>query len=185
MEGKVVSQGKSKKGTPFVIRYPVIGDVHQMWEYINRLSKEKTFITFQGENVSLEHETEYLTKQLQRIAKNQTVQLLVFVGDNLVGIAGVDMRDRTSAHEGVFGISIDKNYRGEGIGKTLMEVIVKEAEEKMPQLKIVTLGLFGDNPRACKIYENFGFVESGRLPKGIKHNGNYVDHVSMYKTIRE
>lgn len=185
MEGKVVYQGKSKKGTSYIIRYPVIGDVHQMWEYINRLSKEKTFITFQGENVSLEFETEYLTKQLQRIAKNQTVQLLVFVGENLVGIAGVDIRDRTSAHEGVFGISIDKNYRGEGIGKTLMEVIVKEAEEKMPKLKIVTLGLFGDNPRACKIYENFGFVESGRLPKGIKHNRNYVDNISMYKTIRE
>ncbi len=91
MEEKVVYQGKSKKRTPFVIRYPVIGDVHQMWEYINRLSKEKTFVTFQGEDVSLEFETNYLTKQLNRIAKNQTVQLCVFVDNKLVGISGIDM----------------------------------------------------------------------------------------------
>lgn len=185
MEGKVVYQGKSKKGTPYIIRYPVMGDADEMWRYINKISKEKTFITFQGEDVTLEYETQYLASQLQKIAKNQTVQLLVFIDDKLVGISSIDMKDRASAHEGVFGISIDKDYRGEGIGKTLMEIIIKEAEKKMPQLKIVTLGLFGDNPRACKIYQNFGFVESGRLPKGIKHNGNYVDHVNMYKTIRK
>ncbi len=66
-----------------------------------------------------------------------------------------------------------------------MEVIIKETKEKMPQLKIVTLGLFGDNPRACKIYQNFGFVESGRTPKGVLHDGHYADHIYMYKVIRE
>ena len=185
MEGKVVYQGPSKKGTSYIIRYPVMGDADEMWRYINKISKEKTFVTFQGEDVTLEYETQYLASQLQKIAIGQTVQLLVFVGEKLVGIAGIEMKDRTSAHEGVFGISIDSDFRGEGIGKTLMKVIIKEAEEKMPQLKIVTLGLFGDNPRACKIYENFGFVESGRTPKGILHKGNYVDHIYMHKTIRE
>lgn len=185
MEGKVVYQGKSKKGTDFVIRYPQMGDAVQMWKYINKISKEKTFITFQGEDVSIEFETQYLAKQLDRISKGNTVQLLVFIGEKLVGIAGVDMKDRTSAHEGVFGISVDIDYRGEGIGKTLMDVITKEAEAKMPQLKIVTLGLFGDNLMACKIYQDFGFVESGRLPKGILHNGNYVDHIFMHKNIRD
>lgn len=185
MEGKVVYQGTSKKGNKFIIRYPVTSDVRAMWEYINKISKEKTFIMFQGEEISLEYETEYLGKQLQKIDKNQSVQLLVFIGDKLVGVAGIEMRDRATSHEGVFGITIDKDFRGEGIGKKLMEAIMKETKERIPKLRIVSLGVFGDNPRACKIYESFGFVKSGRLPKGILHNGKYVDHVYMYKTIRE
>ncbi|MBI4097434.1 MAG: GNAT family N-acetyltransferase [Candidatus Levybacteria bacterium] len=184
MEGKVVYQGKSKKGNAFIIRYPVMGDVRKTWEYINKISKEKTFIMYQGEEISLEHETDYLTKQLQKIAKNQSVVLLVFIGEKLIGISGIDMRDRATSHQGVFGISIDRDFRGEGIGKKLIEIIIKEAKEKIPQLKIISLGVFGDNPKACKIYESFGFVELGRLPEGILHNGKYVDHIYMYKAVR-
>ena len=184
MEGKVIFEGLSKKGSRILIRYPTRNDASAMCEYINVLSKEQTFIRFQGEQMSLADETKYLNGQLKKIFKKQAIQLLVFCNNKLIGICAVDMKEKTESHEGVLGISIAKEYRREGIGKALMQLILKEAEKSISQLKIITLGVFGDNVLAKSIYEKFGFVEFGRLPKGVLHKGRYVDHIYMYKNIR-
>ena len=183
MEGKVVFQGKTSKGNNIIIRYPAKDDAFLMRDYINTVSKEQTFIRFQGEEVSLEDETKHLLGQMQKIAKKQTVQLHVVYEGKIIGIAGIDMKDKTESHEGVLGISVAKNYRGEGIGKKLMQFTLDEAKSNLPQLKIVTLGVFGDNSLAEDMYEKFGFKEYGRLPQGVLHKGKYVDHIYMYKNI--
>ncbi len=181
MKEKIVYQGKTKKGNHIIIRYPNKDDARAMCNYINTLSKEQTFIRFQGEEVSLENETKYLNSQLEKIEKKQAVQLLVFFGNQLIGISGIDMKDKTESHEGSFGISIAKEFRGEGIGKKLMELVIEEAKNNLSQLKIITLGVFGNNPLASAIYKKFGFKEFGTLPEGILHKGEYINHVYMYK----
>ncbi len=185
MKRKIVFAGLSKKGNKIVIGYPTKDDAQIFCDYINALSKEKTFVRFQGEEVSLEDETKYLNTQLEKIVKRQSVELLVFCNNKLIGISSVDMKDKTESHEGVFGISIGKAYRGEGIGKKFMRLVLEEAEKNLPQLRIVTLGIFGNNTLAKSMYEKFGFKEYGRLPKGSLHKGKYVDHIYMYKNIRE
>lgn len=185
MEGKVVFEGLSNKGNKIIVRYPNKDDAPLMRDYINTLSKEQTFIRFQGEKVSLGHEAKYIRSQLKRITKKTTVELLVFCNNTLMGISSVDMKDKTESHEGVFGISLAKEYRGEGIGKKFMQLVLEEAEKNIPQLRIVTLGVFENNPLAKSMYEKFGFKEYGRLPKGILHKGEYVDHIYMYKNIKE
>ncbi|MBI2028930.1 GNAT family N-acetyltransferase [Candidatus Gottesmanbacteria bacterium] len=184
MQGKIIFNGISRKNTSFYIRYPKIGDSTLMQDYINTISEEQTFIRFQGEKVTLEHETKFLNDQLEKISKNQAVLFLVFSDQKLIGISGIEMKDRTSKHEGVFGISVAKEFRCQGIGKILMHKVLDEAVEDIPQLKIITLGIFANNPAAFKMYENFGFKEFGRLPEGILHKGKYVDHVYMYKKVR-
>lgn len=184
MEGQIIFEGLSNKGTKIIVRYPAKDDAGMMRNYINTLSKEQTFIRFQGEKVSLGHETKYLKKQLKRIIKKTTVELLVFCSNKLIGISSVDMKDKTESHEGVFGISLAKEYRGEGIGKKFMQLVLEEAEKNIPQLRIVTLGVFEDNPLAKNMYEEFGFKEYGRLPKGILHKAKYIDHIYMYKNTK-
>lgn len=155
-----------------------------MCDYINDLSKEQTFVRFQGEEQSLEDETKYLEGQLKRITEKRTVQLLLFVGDKLVGIAGIDLKDKTEKHEGVFGISVDEEQRGKGLGKKLMQITLDEAVANMQDLRIVTLGVFGGNKLAFEMYEKFGFKEYGRLPEGVFRKGEYDDHIYMYKEVR-
>lgn len=181
---KIVFEGLSKKGNKIIVGYPTKDDTQIFCDYINALSREKTFVRFQGEEISLEDEEKYLKSQLKRITNKQTVKLLVFCNDKLIGISGIDMKDKTESHEGVFGISIAKNYRGEGIGKKFMQLVLREAKKNIPQLRIITLGVFGNNPLAKNIYEKFGFKEYGRLPKGSLLKGKYVDHIYMYKNIR-
>lgn len=180
---KIVYQGKTKTGKEIIVRYPQIGDEKEMWRYINELSKEKTFVRFQGEEISLEEETKYVRDQLGLIEKRQSVKLLIFSGNILIGITEVNMRDKTEKHVGILGISIAKDFRGEGLGKLLMELILKEAEKELPNLKIVTLEVYSTNDIAKNLYEQFGFVKYGILPNGIIRGGSFEDAILMYKNI--
>lgn len=183
MIGQVIFESKTRQGKPYVIRYPQDGDAQLMCDYINELSQEHTFVRFQGEKVSLEDEEKYLQGQLEKIKNNKSIELVILCEDKIMGISAVDLKDKTESHEGVLGISISKEIRGEGIGKTLMRLTLEEADKRLPDLRIITLGVFGDNNLAYKMYLNFGFQEYGRLPGGSKHNEKYVDHVYMYKKI--
>ena len=184
MAGEIVFEGTTKEGKAYVIRYPQEGDAEAMCSYINELSQERTFIRFQGETISLEDEQKYLEGLLEKNLQKKAVSLLVVSGDKVLGISGIDMKDRTENHEGVFGISLVNDIRGEGIGKILMRLTIEEAEKKLSQLRLITLGVFGHNELAYKMYKDFGFQEYGRLPEGAFHKEQYVDHIYMYKKIR-
>lgn len=185
MDKSIVYQGKTNDGRPLIIRYPQEGDAQILRDYINTLSSEQSFIRFQGEQVSIEFETKYLHEQLEKIEKKMAVLLFAFVDSVLIGNSGIEMKDRVEAHEGVFGISIAKNCRGQGIGKLLMQTVLEEAIKQIPQLKIVTLSVFANNKNAYQMYKNFGFVEYGMLPKGIICKGEYIDHIYLYKNVKE
>jgi ribosomal protein S18 acetylase RimI-like enzyme len=184
VEGKIIFKGQTKDGKEYFIRYPKNGDAGVMTEYINTLSQEKTFIRFQGEKISLKDELKYLKGQLEKIQKKLTVQLLVICEGKIVGITGIDLRDRTEKHEGVFGISILKEFRNQGIGKIFLQLVLEEAEKNLPNLRIVTLEVFANNPIAQEMYKKFGFQEFGKLPEGIVYKGGYVDRLYMYKKVK-
>ncbi|MBI3985096.1 MAG: GNAT family N-acetyltransferase [Candidatus Levybacteria bacterium] len=184
MKDKIIFQGKSKKGTEIIIRYPNKKDAKQMMDYINTLSKEKTFITFQGEQVTLEEEIKHLKGFLQKIKDKKGVHLLVFSGRSLIGISNVYLGQRTQKHVGLMGISIAKNFRGEGIGRLLLKNVINEAIVNLEELEILLLGVFSNNSLAYNLYREFGFIEEGRLPKGVKLKNGYVDHIYMYKNVK-
>lgn len=181
---KIIYQSKTPKGNEILIRYPQKGDAKSIREYINTLSLERTFIRFQGEQISLKEETEYLNNLLKRIRKKQTVHLLVFSGSKLVATSGIDMGDKTEKHLGLLGISVAKDLRGEGLGRKLLDLIIKEAVKKLPELEIITLGVFSRNDVARSLYKRFDFIEYGNLPNGAKLPNRYDDHIYMYKVVK-
>ena len=164
-------------------RYPVATDAKQMWEYINTLSKEQTFIRFQGEKISLKEEVTYLTEMLKKIKAKKAIKILAFCDKELIGISDINMQDKTEKHLGLFGITIKKQWRDKGIGKKLMEVTIKEAKHKLTGLKIIILSVFANNPKAIKMYQRFGFRKYGLLPKGAYLKDRYVDNINMYLPI--
>lgn len=180
---RVIFEGKSNSGKPIVIRYPAKEDLKSAWEYINEISKEQTFVLFQGEKITLENEEKWLKGEMLKIAEGKSVQLFVFSNDKLIGISGITMRDKAEKHVGNFGITLAKNFRGEGIGRLLMETVLKEAKQNLKDLKIITLGCFSNNPIAKKLYESMGFIEFGVLPKSLVRKGEFIDHIYMYKEV--
>lgn len=181
---KIVYQGITKTGKKVVIRYPQKSDLKEMLRYINELSDERTFIRYQGEHETLESETKYLKSRLEAIENKKAVHLLAFFNNKIIAATDIHMKDKTEQYVGILGISVAKDFRGDGLGKLLMELILKEAEKKILGLKILTLEVYSTNDIAKKMYEKFGFMEYGRLPKGITRNGKFEDAILMYKNIK-
>lgn len=76
-----------------------------------------------------------------------------------------------------------KKYRGLGIGKCLLEQLLKWAECN-PYIEKISLGVFSTNESAIALYKKMGFVEEGRKINEIKLNDKqYIDDVLMYKMV--
>ena len=174
----------TKTGKEIIFRYPTINDVEILKNYINKISNEKTFILFQGEQLTLESEIVWLKDKLEKISKNECIYLCAFYNNQLIGSSEVTLKDKVKAHVGSFGITIDPDFRNLGIGKKLMDLVISESIKNIPNLKIIELEVFGNNSIAKKLYEKFGFVEFGRLPEGILHRNKYVDAILMYKKVK-
>jgi len=181
--GQVIFTGKTKKDVEVLVRYPQQGDAQMLCDYINTLSDERTFILFQGEQTSLEDEQKYLDTQIKNIEDQKTAMLLAFYQDKLIGVTSIEKKVRAQKHIGNFGISIAREFRGKGIGGLLMDLVIKESEKNLEDLKIIELSVFADNPVAKSLYKKFGFQEFGILPEGILHAGVPVDHTYMYKKV--
>jgi ribosomal protein S18 acetylase RimI-like enzyme len=155
-----------------------------MRDYINTISKERTFISYQGEQLSLEEEKRFVNPQIKRIREGKCVVLLVFSEDKLVGVANLDLGKRTSKHIANLGISLAKDLRDQGIGFKLLETVINEGKKNLKGIEIIKLTVFSNNARAISLYKKFSFEEYGRLPNGVKLENGYDDQVKMYKSLK-
>lgn len=87
------------------------------------------------------------------------------------------------SHTGSFGVMINQDFRGMGIGRKLITALLDWAV-KNPHIEKVSLGAFSTNHRAIALYKSLGFVEEGRKVKEFKMSDNeYVDDILMYKLV--
>jgi len=165
------------------IRKPKLSDLKQALLYVNNLSKERTYVTLQGEIIDEKTERTWLRKVLEKIQNKKAVYLFAFDKKQLIGIAEITMGSGYKEHVGRFGISIDKKFRGKGIGTALMDAVLKESKSLL-KLRIICLEVFAENTGAISLYRKKGFVFCGEIPKVIKRKGKFVDEILMYKAIK-
>lgn len=181
--GKIVHTFKTKNGNEAVIRYPTINDVSEMTSYINILSSEDLYITFSGEQLSYDDEYTYIDDQIKKIQKAEVVKLICFVDGKMAGVCDVYRNlqgRRRSWHVGIFGLSVAKEFRNDGIGYELSKCTIEEAKRNIKGLRMITLSVYRPNVPAKHLYEKLGFKEFGNLPKGIWYKDTYIDEISMY-----
>ncbi len=181
---QVIFEGQTKSGKPIIIRYPQIEDAEQLTKYINKLSAEQTFIRFQGEQQTIDQERSWIQEFINKIQNQMGMSLYAIVDNQIVGVCDINMRDRIESHIGVFGLTVAKEYRNEGVGSLLIKIMLEHAPMVIPRLEIVELSVFANNPIAINLYKQMGFEEYGSLPKGILHRGEYIDHLYMFKEVR-
>jgi RimJ/RimL family protein N-acetyltransferase len=184
-EGKLVSTIKSKSGKEIIIRYPSMRDLNSLVDYINELSKEDTFITFSGEQLNKIREQKYLVNWLKDVQAGDKIMLLALHNDRLIGVCDAtkdkDGKKR-SLHIAKCGLTIRKNYRNDGIGKVFFQTLLDEVNA-LKKYKLLTLGVYSTNGIALDLYKKLGFVEYGRLEKGVYFHNEYIDHIYMVKTL--
>jgi ribosomal-protein-alanine N-acetyltransferase len=80
------------------------------------------------------------------------------VNQKIIGYAGL----WCIVDEGhITNVAVHPDYRGQGLGKNLVEIMLSEARKK-GKIKSFTLEVRVTNEAAINLYEGFGFVEVGR-----------------------
>lgn len=182
--GEIVHKNKTIDGNEIIIRYVKMGDAESMCDYINEVSKERTFISFQGEQMTVKEEEEWVRSLIKAMKEKTAFGLLLFIDEKQCGMGSVEMKKRSEKHVGSLGISLRKEARGKGLGKLFLDTILKEAKKNIPELQIMTLTVLANNHIAHTMYKKFGFVEHGKLPKGSLHREDYVDLIELHKILR-
>ena len=179
----IILETKTKSGKTISFRYPTSDDAEILMNFINKISLEKTYISFQGEQTTFEEEQKWLESKLKTIENKKCVVILGFIDGKLVVSTDIESGIFFAKHVGNFGIIVDIDYRGDGVGELAMDLVIKESIKNINNLKLIKLGVFSDNPIAPNLYKKLGFVEYGRLPGGAKHADNFVDEILMYKKV--
>jgi ribosomal protein S18 acetylase RimI-like enzyme len=103
----------------------------------------------------------------------------VAVGHCTIGRAA-PTEDSEGSHVGVLGIVVDRDHRGQGIGRALLTSALGQCAGKF---ELVRLSVFAVNRRARRLYEEFGFVYVGTIPRAIHRGDRYFDEELMVKDL--
>ena len=85
---------------------------------------------------------------------------------------------RGRRHVAYLGISILDGWRGQGLGKVMMQHMIDWARGT-GVIKRIELDVFAHNERGIRLYEKLGFVVEGRKRKEFLKYGEYVDGLFM------
>jgi RimJ/RimL family protein N-acetyltransferase len=174
-----------KNSQTVTLRYPNSNDADALTTYINKLSAEDTFLLVSGEVITREEEQNYLNNLLQEITNKNRIQILAFYKNQLVGNVEVNRlvrRRKRSLHVGEIAISIAKDFRNLGLGKILLQEIIKQS--KNIGLKQVYLTTFSNNETACTLYKKLGFIQVGEIPDHILYRDKYIGMIFMYLPLK-
>ena len=116
-------------------------------------------------DITAEQEDQFLKNKIESDCE---IEILAEVDGIVAGLAGIDsMGSKYKVrHRADFGISVDQEYWGLGIGRALMEACIECA--KMAGYEQMELNVVAENTRAIDMYEKAGFIEFGRNPKGFR-----------------
>lgn len=178
--GQHIKTFTSEKDILIVVRTPQEEDAEQMLLFINDLVKEDTYILrAPGSELSLEEERDWVKTVIADMESGERIPLLGFADDKLIVNCEITKRTKRESHIGDLHISVSKEFRDQGIGEELIKTLIELAKKDM-SLRILTLGVFANNPRAISLYKKLGFVEYGILPEALFYQNTYVDEVKMY-----
>lgn len=170
----------TKSGKKVVFRQPKLKDAETFSKFINTLIDEDTFVYIGKQSVKDEYD--YIMSMLSGIKNNNELHIIgEYDGKK---IAGIDLINQGVKKEHVVELQlyVAKDFRGEGIGSALLKEVEEEVKN-LKELKVIYLTSFANNTSAIALYEKFGFVKCGDLPKVLKHHGEFVNETIMYKCI--
>jgi len=161
-------------GRAVLIRAAEPRDAEALIEHVNEVGAEQVHIMTEELRMTPAAETE----MLRHLDQRRTLFLVGVADGRLVASADIQRgRESKNAHTASLGIALRKEVRGLGLGKAIMEDLLRWARAE--RIRKVTLAVFATNAPAIALYRDFGFVEEGRLKGQVVLNGASVDEVLM------
>jgi RimJ/RimL family protein N-acetyltransferase len=163
-----------KNGRVVLIREAVVQDATSVLDYIEGISGESDFLTFGPGEFELTKSAEEDTLRKYYESDNQ-LYLLGLIDDTIVATLTFSAGHRPRLrHSGEFGMSVQKQYWGLGIGSLMLDALIDWARATQI-VKKINLRVRTDNLRAIHLYERKGFINEGTIRKEIFLDGTYFD----------
>lgn len=150
---------------------------------ISKLAKETYIATF-GQTMSQEELIEALKTRSEEYFTDviRTDTILVAEEEKIVGFMQIGRVTITSVQASgrdleLIKIYIDENQQGKGIGKALMEVMLKHP--RLNGIENIYLDVYDENKKAIGLYKKYGFKIIGKTP--FKINNKIVGYDLLMK----
>lgn len=154
-------------------------DASPLLSYIQGIAAESNLYilsSVEDFNISVEQERRFLE---EFTSADNSLFLLAQAEDAIVGVLSCQGgKRRKERHTVRLGISVHKDWRHRGVGRTLMERALEWAKQTAV-VKRVELEVFVANAPAIHLYEKLGFQIEGRRRRAVCQDGQYFDILVM------
>ena len=178
MDSKVILKNRLEA----VISSACQTDAQEMLECFKSVAKEGRFVLSTLADIeriapNIEKEAEWIKNTFD----GGGLILTAKIGGKIAGYVSVCIDQMVRRrHIATIGICTSKQHRNIGIGKALIQSVIKWAKEN-PVIEKLALSVVADNTSAIRLYEKLGFLTEGRLAREIQRGENdYVDTIMMY-----
>lgn len=163
-------------------RYPKIDDAEKMREHINSLRNEETDF-LKKDKIRTSEELDFIENHISNIENEKEIMLVVELDGEIKGHGEVFCEEDSLPRVGNLGIGLKKEIRGKGVGKKLLETLIREAEKKLG-IKVVLLKVFQTNKVAIKLYRKNGFKKIFGIEDGAYHQSEHKNMLIMGKDLQ-
>jgi len=174
-----------KKVTLRVLRWE---DLDALLQFINNLVDEKqgnkksTLYTGFDRKVTREQETDWLAQTLVAIEGEDVINVVADIGEKIIANGDVTRGGyKDTHHHGHLGLTMISKYRGRGIGRRMIEMLIRESRKA--GLRTLDTEFLAENETARRAYEKAGFKQAGIIPHKVFRNGEYFDGLVMAREL--
>jgi len=175
---KITESTHQIKGKDIKITNARPEDAEELLNYMKQVFGETDFLLREPEEfeMTVAEEKEFLENMNQ---SENNVFIIARVDGRIAGNLGFTGSELNRyCHQGEFGMSVLKEYWGNGIGSLLIETLIVWAREQ--DITRISLRVDENNHRGRKLYEKFGFQQEGILRnKKRLADGNYRNEIVM------
>lgn len=140
---------------------------------LDSVARERRYIGF-FEAPPIDSTRAFVQKNLEK----QIPQFVAVAGEKVIGWCDIMPKDRLMyAHCGILGVGVLRDYRGQGIGKALIQKTIEKALHT--GLTRIELSVREDNINALELYKKLGFIVEGLQRNAIRIDGAYENLVTM------
>lgn len=165
-------------GEKLIIRRSKKSDANALVDYINSVAGETDYLSFGvGEfGMTVQQEEDYIENTSK---KENALSLVAEINGKVVANLNFSggARRRVS-HVGEFGISVQKEYWGYGIGEELIRYLI-DWSKSSGVIRKINLRARTDNARGIRLYKKLGFEEEGILKRDLMIDGVFYDSLCM------
>ena len=152
-------------------------DTRELQSHINSLINEHAYI-LTNHPFNMKEEDAWQHARAAEIAAGDKMMVIARDGKHVAGICEIKRGKDKERYNMNFSMSVDRRYRGHGIGKALMKRAISVGKKAWKPHKIFLFYEEGNAP-ARQLYESLGFHETVRLQGYIYHYGKFIDRIMM------